>query len=252
LQFKNELLTRQHIAQAEAVAHISGESLSEAAHTVMPQATASAKASDQYYQGINLQPPPADFDRGLVSPTSLSYQSQGAVISNPRIETMDGRVVNVLNPQEHYRYCYHVQFTETARNVIFGWLVKSTSGLELGGGAHDGADGFIREALAGSVYDIEFEFAVRLYAGVYYLNCGVSGTVGQYSGFLHRLIDAAAFRVRDVYDKLVTGFVDFDYRTICRRVATDQPALPSGNTQLQSHSGALALAIEAPDNKPST
>jgi lipopolysaccharide transport system ATP-binding protein len=168
--------------------------------------------------------PAADYEPGLSSQTATYYQSIGAVISNPRVETTDGRRVNLLNPLERYCYRYRVEFHETAEVAVFGWLVKSTSGLELGGGAHDSEEGYIRDARAGSVYEVSFEFTTSLYPGIYYLNCGVSGTVGTYHGFLHRVIDAVAFRVRNVYSKVHTGFVDFDYRAVCRVVNTGQDA----------------------------
>jgi lipopolysaccharide transport system ATP-binding protein len=125
-----------------------------------------------------------------------------------------------------------VDFNESARNVVFGWLVKSTSGLELGGGAHDGAEGYVSRIDPGQSYDIAFEFTANLFPGIYYLNCGVSGTVGGYDGFLHRVIDGVAFRIRNVYSKVHAGFVDFDYRADCRLVHKDES--PHGSvTELQ-------------------
>jgi lipopolysaccharide transport system ATP-binding protein len=133
--------------------------------------------------------------------------------------------VNILNPLERYCYRYRVEFQQHAETAIFGWLVKTTSGLELGGGAHANDEAYIRDALAGSVYEVCFEFTACLYPGIYYLNCGVSGTVDQYHGFLHRVIDAVAFRVRKVYSKVHTGYVDFDYRAVFRLVKSGEDTL---------------------------
>jgi lipopolysaccharide transport system ATP-binding protein len=166
-----------------------------------------------YDQGVDRDPPPADYEEGLATQSATYYQPIGAVITDPRIETLDGRRVNLLNPRERYRYCYRVEFKEAAREIVFGWLVKSTSGLELGGGAHDCSDGYVAAVKLGDVYDVTFEFTACLLPGIYYLNCGVSGTLDDYDGFLHRVIDAVAFRIRNVYSKLITGFVDFDFRS---------------------------------------
>jgi len=166
-----------------------------------------------YDQGVDRDPPPADYEEGLATQSATYYQPIGAVITDPRIETLDGRRVNLLNPRERYRYCYRVEFKEAAREIVFGWLVKSTSGLELGGGAHDCSDGYVAAVKLGDVYDVTFEFNACLLPGIYYLNCGVSGTLDDYDGFLHRVIDAVAFRIRNVYSKLITGFVDFDFRS---------------------------------------
>jgi lipopolysaccharide transport system ATP-binding protein len=177
-----------------------------------------APAPPQPIVPVTLTPPPPDFEPGLSSQTTTSYQSIGALILNPRIETLDGRVVNVLNPLERYRFCYRVKFDQPADGVIFGWLIKSTSGFELGGGAHENYDGYLRDVAAGSLYDVEFEFNVSLYPGIYYLNCGVLGRADNYEGFLHRLVDVIAFRVRNIYSRINAGLVDFDYRATYRPV----------------------------------
>jgi len=218
-QFREELLqTKVARAQPPAAADEASASVVEA-----PDPPAAMRLE----QGVDINPPPAEYEQGLTTQTATYYQSVAAVISNPRIETLDGQIVNVLNPQERYRYCYHVRFHQAARDVVFGWLVKSTSGLELGGGAHDSSDGYVRQARAGSEYEIVFEFTASLCAGIYYLNCGVSGAIPGYDGFLHRVIDAVAFRVRNVYFKIHTGFIDFNYRSSCRPVqATDGADVP--------------------------
>jgi lipopolysaccharide transport system ATP-binding protein len=163
-------------------------------------------------------PPPAEYQADLKSPTSLAYQSHGATIGDPRIETLDGRRVNILNPRERYKYCYRVDFSENARQIVFGWLVKSTSGIELCGGAHGSIDALLPEVQAASTYEVTFEFTASLYPALYFLNCGVSGVTDSYTGFLHRLVDAVAFRVRNIYPKLHVGFVDLDYRSTWRLV----------------------------------
>ena len=170
-------------------------------------------------QGVDHHPPPADYEDGLATQTATYYQPLGATISDPRIESIEGHKVNALNPHERYRYRYRVTFDAPARHVLFGWLVKSTTGLELGGGAHDASDGYVPQVEAGDVFDVAFEFTASLKPGVYYLNCGVSGTIGDYDGFLHRAIDVVAFRVRNVYTRIVTGFVDLDYRSSYTRQA---------------------------------
>lgn len=210
-------------AQLISESGIPSERRAEIDSSPRPPATV---ATDSLDQGVDRNPPPAEFEQGLSTQTATYYQSIGAEISNPRIETLDGRQVNILNPQERYRYCYRVKFTAPARHVLFGWLVKSTTGLELGGGAHETFDGCLHEADTGDIYDVTFEFTARLYPALYYLNCGVSGNAGDYDGFLHRVIDAVAFRVRNVYFKLHTGFADLDYRS------TVTPATEAATTRV--------------------
>ena len=210
-QFKQELMKSGPVPIEEK----------SAAHEAMltnPHAAAVPRlANDESYdQGVDRHPPTEEYEEGLSTQSATYYQPIGAVISDPRIETLDGRRVNTLNPRERYRYCYRVEFRDYAREIVFGWLVKSTTGLELGGGAHDCSDEYVPQVKPGDVYEVAFEFNACLFPGIYYLNCGVSGTMDDYNGFMHRVIDAVAFRVRNVYAKLITGFVDFDFRSSYR------------------------------------
>lgn len=189
--------------------------VSEAAVHAAPLAP-DANVHPRRDQGLDLAPPPPQWDEGLVTRTAMAYQPNGAMISNPRIETLDGQRVNVLNRHERYRFCFRVAFDREVSNVIFGMLVKTTSGVELGGGAHDSPDQYVKHVPAGAIFDVTFEFTACLLPAVYYLNCGVLGSCDNYDGFLHRVIDATAFRMRNLYTRTFAGNVDFDYRTTCR------------------------------------
>jgi lipopolysaccharide transport system ATP-binding protein len=212
-QFRQELMTAPPVPLEEGSADTVMESLNPH-HASIPV----IRHDSSYDQGVDRNPAPADFEEGLTTQSATYYQPNGAVISDPRIETLDGKKVNNLNPHERYRYRYRVEFRKHARQVVFGWMCKTTSGLELGGGVHDASEGFVRSVELGDAFEVSFEFNTCLTPGIYYLNCGVTGTLDDYDGFLHRVIDAVAFRVRNVYSKLVTGFTDFDYRSSFQRL----------------------------------
>ncbi|MEQ1528580.1 MAG: Wzt carbohydrate-binding domain-containing protein, partial [Methylococcales bacterium] len=102
-------------------------------------------------------------------------------------------------------------FTCNASNVRFGMLIKTTSGVELGGCASAAS---ARTSLAyietGTVYRVEYRFRCALNPGVYFLNAGVVGDINGNETFLHRLVDVAMFRVLTEMNNLATGIVDFD------------------------------------------
>lgn len=159
---------------------------------------------------VNLQ---ESYDPHLVSRSTLSYETHGAHISEPVILTLAGERVNNLIRGKVYRYCYSVNFSAAASNVLFGMMIKTISGVELGGGASAPSP---RHALSfverESTYNVEFQFRCALNPGVYFLNAGVMGTVAQEETFLHRLIDVAIFRVLPDTGNCATGIVDFDCR----------------------------------------
>ena len=150
------------------------------------------------------------YDPHLQPESTLSYASQGAVIETPAILTLSGAQVNILCRGGNYHYTYTVQFFQSVCNVRFGMLIKTTSGIALGGGVSASSP---RDACtyvrAGSVYRVEFYFHCALNPGIYFLNAGVVGDFDGQETYLHRLIDAAMFRVQPDADNLATGIVDF-------------------------------------------
>ena len=71
---------------------------------------------------------------------------------------------------------------------------------------------------------LSFAFDCRLTPGLYYLNAGVEGDIDGQRAYLHRLVDAAVFRVLREPELLPTGIVDFNIvptvRTVGEAVAT--------------------------------
>jgi len=150
------------------------------------------------------------FDPNLKAKSTIIYESHGAYIESPVVLTLAGEKVNNLIRGKTYRYSYEVHFKKSACNIRFGMLIKTTSGVELGGGASASSS---RDSLSyaepGSNYRVEFRFHCALNPGVYFLNAGVVGDVDGSETFLHRSIDIAMFRVQPDTENLATGIVDF-------------------------------------------
>ena len=89
-------------------------------------------------------------------------------------------------------------------------LIKTTSGVELGGAVSaSSTKDSVTCVKINSSYRIKFRFRCALNPGVYFINSGVVGDVENDEKYLHRLLDAAMFRVQSEPDNLVTGIVDF-------------------------------------------
>jgi len=149
------------------------------------------------------------FDPGLVSQSMLRYDSHGACIEDPHIQTLDGRRVNVLQSGSEYVYAYSVSFERVVAGVRFGMLIKTVSGVELGGAVSSVAQEPIPLVEAGEHLAVRFRFRAMLTSGTYFMNAGVTGRVGEQESFLDRLVDAVAFRVSPESRRITTGFVDF-------------------------------------------
>lgn len=151
-----------------------------------------------------------NFDSGLIPQSTLEYEPRGAHIQSPVVLTLEGRRVNNLVRGNVYRYCYRVRFTESATNVRFGMMIKTMTGVEVGGAASaPNPGGGLAHVDAGTTWSIEFSFRCSLNPGVYFLNAGALGELDGAEAFLHRVIDVAMFRVLPESNLLATGIVDF-------------------------------------------
>lgn len=164
-------------------------------------------------------PPPLDvesekedlgsYDAGLQPQSRTDYGHGNAVILRPRILDSNGRQVNVLRPGLEYTYAYEVSFREPACSVRFGMMIKLASGVELGGRATHLAGEGIPYVESHTTAEVRFCFRALLTPGTYFLNAGVLAMCGEEEDYLHRVLDALAFRI-DPFDRSeVTGYVDF-------------------------------------------
>jgi len=152
----------------------------------------------------------AFLDPSFLPSTTISYEVRGARISDPRVTTPEGRIVNVLVSRSDYVYTYDVEFFETAFNVRFAMLIKTVTGFELAGAASFQPQDAYPVIDAGSRVSVAFPFKCALMPAVYFLNAGVLATVDGSETYLHRIIDAAMFRVQpsDSLNPRAIGIVD--------------------------------------------
>jgi lipopolysaccharide transport system ATP-binding protein len=181
-------------------------------------------AGDVPHSGTALDEPPADvtaseldnadkcrghLDPGLLGLDTVEWPSYGARISVPVLRDAGGHEVNVLLHNETYHLEYLVDFNTRAVNVGFGMLVKTLQGHELAGlGTHHPAEA-IPQVAAQTRYRVRFTFKNLFAPGVYAINVGCFGSAGDHDRYLHRRIDALAFRV-DPSDDLrhISGYID--------------------------------------------
>lgn len=151
----------------------------------------------------------AFYDPSFKPKSRADYESKGAQIVDPHIETLDGERVNVLCLGDTYAYTFQVRFFEPAFGVRFGMFFRTVQGVELGGSGSASAMEVIEQVEAGERVTVRFRFTCILLPGTYFLNAGVSGLVDGGRQFLHRILDAATFRVQPETDLMAAGFVDF-------------------------------------------
>lgn len=149
-------------------------------------------------------------DPHLVVQSTVGYESRGAIIERPRIVNLAGVAVNCLIRGRSYRYLYDVRFEQGAVGVRFGMLIKTMTGVELGGAVSaPSVDTGYQYVAAGAVAHAEFRFRADLNPGSYFMNAGVTGMVDRDEQYLHRLLDAYVFRIMPVERNTATALIDF-------------------------------------------
>jgi lipopolysaccharide transport system ATP-binding protein len=169
------------------------------------------------------------FEPGFASQSMLEYESRGARILDTHLVNERGERVNVLVVGRRYRYRYTVEFSQDARMVHFGMMLKSLGGIELFGmGSHAHGDG-LPTVEAGSRVQVEFTLRLDLLPGTYFFNAGVSADHEDGHGFLHRIVDALMVRV-DVArtDRRYAGVVDLSGDADCKLSRTPPEARVHG------------------------
>ena len=147
------------------------------------------------------------FDKSILPKSRIEYEPRGAKISDVKITTLDGRKVNVLNSGKEYIYSYKVKIFEKLKNVQLAMLIKTTNGIGLGGGAYPNPVKYIDEIEAGES-SANWYFKANFSQGVYFTNAGLMASSGDDYGYLHRIIDAYAFKII-ANDHMSTGYVNF-------------------------------------------
>ena len=151
------------------------------------------------------------FDPGLPHGQGVSYPGSGARIEQPRVETPDGRRVNVLRAGGEYVYRYEAAFDRTLPGVRFGMMIKTVAGVELGGAASARyGEGMLATGLTRVA--VRFSFRCLLAPGSYFLNAGLLGMLEAGEEFIAREVDVLMIRVQPDPLRLATGLVDFQVR----------------------------------------
>lgn len=154
----------------------------------------------------------AYFEEGLVPRSTLRYDASGAEIIDPHIETLDGRRVNILQPQHEYVYAYGIRFDEVTAAVRCGMLIKSVTGLELAGSVTSWHGDNLPFVEAGTELVVKFRFPCLFASGAYFMNAGVQGMIGEEHVYLDRWIDGIMFKVIHEPGRLATTTMDLDIK----------------------------------------
>ncbi|MBM85777.1 MAG: ABC transporter ATP-binding protein [Rhodospirillaceae bacterium] len=152
----------------------------------------------------------------MKSQSQVEYVRDGAQIHNVRIESLEGRPLNVLLRGRRYVFAYDVTFERNAEAVRFGMFIKTFQGLELGGRTSSDRKLRAPDYPCGATISLAYEFSCNLGPGTYFLNVGVNAIVDGERRSLHRIMDAFMFQVAPDEEDTLNGSVDFEIQVTAR------------------------------------
>lgn len=141
---------------------------------------------------------PSWYDSSLTSASALSYEMLGGEIINPHIRNSAGQKVNYIAVGRRYTVNYDVNIHKDVEKLLFGYIFKTVSGVELAGANNIRVDRpQLKNAKAGDHAHVEFDFTCHLMPGTYFMTVGLMAKVDDDYVFLHRIVDALAIYVME-------------------------------------------------------
>lgn len=149
------------------------------------------------------------FDEDLVSQSVMANEERGARIDAVVMCTLSHRPVNVLSRGKRYKLVIDVTFLSPARDIAFGFAIKTATGLIIAGANNrEISDGKFPSVEANQRIRATFEFICVLLPGVYFIGASVFGRSISTDPLMNRVVDALAFRVAFEPHLLSAGFAD--------------------------------------------
>ena len=149
------------------------------------------------------------YDPNFVSKSPVRYESKGARIEDPRLTMTDGGPVNLLRSGELYVWRYRVVFDRRFTNVRFGMMIKTLSGIDVGGRTTAALGKGVSVIEPGIRWEVIFRFRANLVPETYFLNAGVVALLPEGETYIDRWVEAVIFKVLPEGEPLATGVVDF-------------------------------------------
>lgn len=150
------------------------------------------------------------FDVNMRPETTVRYVDHGVLIEDIQIYAHEGKRVNMLVHGETYVYSYRVRFFKNVKSMSFGMLIKTVSGVEVGGGSYPPFGAGLLDAQAGETLIAKFRFRCLLNPGTYFTNAGVLSIDSETPQYLARVVDGMMFKVLPDPFSIATAIVDFD------------------------------------------
>ena len=127
----------------------------------------------------------SNYSENLKSKSMTVYEQNGAMISDPHVEDINGNRCNILDFEEYYYYVYKIDFHDDIDKVNVAMFIKNEHGLPI-----CGKDMPLGDVRKNQSYLIKWKFKNIFNENYYFFNCGVNSTNFGQKIVHHRIVDA--------------------------------------------------------------
>jgi len=146
------------------------------------------------------------FVSNMVPVSELKYSQNGGEIIGFEIQNLMGHKVNLVPPGFSGTLRVQVRFDESFQDVIFGFRIKSVSGLDLAGLTYPAAQEELIKVNAGDIVEIYWHVKFPFVPGIYFFTFGVRYLNDD--AFINRVVDGLALKISERKNFPVQGLVD--------------------------------------------
>lgn len=136
----------------------------------------------------------------------IPFDQRGGEISNISVTDLTGQAVNVLTIHQEFILKFNVRFDAAFERVRFAWVLKTTTGLIIGGGStHQPGSGI---SVSPSSFQVISHFVNFFTPGNYLIDINVRGEIEQDNEFIHGVTNAIGIRSASYNLNFRNGIVD--------------------------------------------
>ena len=155
---------------------------------------------------VVVEKPIENYVKDISAITALSYQENGGEILSFELQNAEGIQVNIVSTGFSGFVKLVVKFSKSFQDVIFGFHLKSMSGLELSGLSFPRPQQPLFHVTSGDTVEIKWGINLPLVAGTYFFTYGVRSTSEE--GFIARIVDGSVVKVVKNSNSAAFGLFD--------------------------------------------
>lgn len=146
------------------------------------------------------------FVSNMVPVSELKYSQNGGEIIQFEIRDVNGHKVNLVPSGFSGIIRVRVRFDKSFQDVIFGFRIRSVSGLDLAGLTYPAAQEELIKVNAGDTAEVYWNVKFPFVPGTYFFTFGVRCINDD--AFIHRVVDGMALKISEKKNSPVQGLVN--------------------------------------------